>query len=231
MQSMRTIDLSKYAAFGVAAVVLGTGLPAAAQCLTFQGNQACAVGQANVSVNNGDLTVSGLRNGGSDGVLSKGFDASSWQTDMAAVGSSPGDFVRFTAMANGETASNIRFQRTTAGLRIRTGFTGASVTDSYSVFVLSQGQIVATLAGDSNTQVLAQVVDSPDFPWPFPYPFPGPGSDDDPIDFEIVAMTGGCAWTVSFANDMEVTVNGQQATGDQVRIVETVGPGHYPYAS
>ncbi|MEM7676147.1 MAG: hypothetical protein AAF449_09110 [Myxococcota bacterium] len=224
--------MSKYVGATAMAAVWMTAFPAFAQCLVFQGNQACSVGQAILTVDGDRLLIGGLRKNGQDGLSSRFTGATSWSSDISAVNSSPGDTVRFTAMANGEVASNLKFTRTSIGLRIRTGFTGAAVSNEFTVLILSQGEIAATFTGNTGTTILAQVVDSPDFPWPFPFPFPRPDDDpEEPVDFEIVAATGACAWDVEFANAMMVTVNGQQAAGDQIRIVENVGPGHYPYVS
>ena len=237
---MKVIGWARSAAIVAGLCVFGAGQHAMAACIDFQGNELCEIGAARLTATKDSFRVDGLRRNGRDGVASNFEAATRWGSDVAVLSGNPGEFIRFVAVADGAPASNLNVTRVSNGLLMSTAFTGAAGQSNFSVVVLDHGVVTGVFDGGQGQDIYAQVVAGPDDgPWPNPYPFPfpfpwPPEIPDDPwppIVFGIEAATGGCFWNLGLGNTVSVTVGSQQATGNEIRFVESVGPGHYPYDS
>jgi hypothetical protein len=210
---------------GVCALALSLGgiqgaAVAAPTCLTFMGLQHCPVDGATLTINDGQLVVSGA--GGSGGVSIAIPGATAWRGDsQIELASGIGDVLRSAAIAHDVVTSTTEALRGANGTPLRATFTASSGTPMYTTLVYRDGQLqgsASNLPSGSVGAVLGFTLR-----WPAGEP-----------EFEIVAG-GRCAWTYRTVQgaDLEVKLpDGRTLIGDAVRLVEDVDPqGAYPYAT
>jgi hypothetical protein len=223
---------------GLAALLATLPAAAAGGCVRFDGIDHCPVGNAQLSLaqDGSQLMVTGLGAGGKDGVRSIFSGAAYWQADLSAPPEGFGDGFTFSAISNGfRTARTSLHLDNALGLVYTNEFTGGNGGNPYTVQVISNGFLVAEFQNlDSSTTFSVRPNPGPGIPWP---PWPGwpelPDDDWPPIIIFGLGSVGECFWGHLYSNDMQVSIsNGLgQAVGDEVRVIENVGPGQYPYTS
>ncbi len=240
MQRIRWFCGSAAGLLALCALLATVPTAAAENCIRFDGIDHCPVGNAQLALapNGSKLIITGLGAGGNDGVRSMFSGVGLWQADMSAPPASFGEGFSFSAISNGFRTARATLQLdSTEGLVFQTEFTGANGDHPYTLQVISNGFLVAEFNNLDSAVTFAAIPNpGPTIPgWP---PWPGwpEWPDDDwppfPGDFGLDTL-GQCFYGFNFSADVRVQIsNGLgQAVGDEVRIVEEVGAGHYPYAS
>lgn len=213
---------------------------AAENCIRFDGIDHCPVGNAQLALtpNGSKLIVTGLGAGGNDGVRSMFSDVAFWQADMSAPPASFGEGFSFSAISNGFRTARATLQLdSTEGLLFQIEFTGASGDHPYTLQVINNGFLVAEFEDLNSADTFAAIpYPGPTIPgWP-PWPDWPDWPDDDwppfPGDFGL-GTQGECFYGFSFSSPFQVSIsNGlAPAVGNEIRIIEEIGAGQYPYAS
>jgi hypothetical protein len=191
---------------------------ASANCVTFAGLQHCSVGGATLTINQGQLVVTGAAGAGGVAIATPG--ASSWHGESRiepAIGI--GATMRSSSISQGLVTSRTQAVRASDGTRLSATFTASSGTPMFTTRIYRNGQLVATSlhhASGSTAATLGYVLH-----WPAGEP-----------EFDVVAG-GSCTWTYRTVQgaDLEITLaDGRKLVGDTVQFAEEVNPqGAYPY--
>lgn len=198
---------------------------ALAQGVEFDGITHHAVGQAQLSVQNQGLVVSGLTGSGRDGVVSALDKAQSWEAKISIAGNQVGDTLKLGAFAEGVRTAGARLEMISNGFLLSGRFTGADGAHLYTVQVLRNNQVVAEFPDvDGGDVVIGPLVPwqppIEPIPWPIPWPWPWPWPD-----FEVGTL-GECIWGFQFGEEVSVSLEGASGVvGDQVRLIEAKPAG------
>lgn len=211
-------------------VSLVSAVPAAAaDCVTFEGLQHCALGSADLSlVNQGAaLRVDAFDPNGGDGVaIDLGGGATQWSAVLRRRLDAGDSFVS-TAVAGGQVASRAVVREGVMGhLAITASFTGGSSSSTYSALVYRDGQLVGGMGGLTGAgPVIVEPIDFCDL-------HPDSPLCDELDDFDI-DPAGACGWGFRYPLDRGFRLpDGQEVVGDELRLREELDPnGHYPYLS
>lgn len=213
--------------FVLAVSIVAAAPAAAAECVTFEGLQHCALGTADLTLvdQGAALQVKTADPNGGDGVaIDLGGEASFWSA-VYNWPSATGDSLVSSAVSNGLIVSQSVVVETSRDFRIAASFTGGSSSSTYSAFVYQDGKLVGGVGGLTGSgPIVLEPIDFCDL-------HPNAPGCDGTIIFGNLAE-GACVWGYRFNVDRGFRLpDGQELVGDELRLVEELDPeeGFYPY--